>query len=53
MREQDLADLTFYIKTKENNYFVIDSKCPMGKYDDFIKPQTEKEKKLSGRFVEE
>ena len=35
----------FYIKTKENNYFVIDSKCPMGKYDDFIKAQTEKEKK--------
>ena len=35
----------FYLKTKENNYFVIDSKCPMGKYDDFIKAQTKKEKK--------
>ena len=35
----------FYIKTKENNYFVIDSKCPMGKYDDFIKASNKKRKK--------
>ena len=35
----------FYLRTKENNYFVIDSKCTMGKYDDFIKAQGKKEKK--------